>query len=169
MSNPSIGRTIAGRELAVAGDPKRRIIVSLGMPRRVSSEEWQCKVRIDGLDAEPISQWISSVDSLDALLLGVEFIRLSLKRSPRHLVWLGDSTLFTAGGIPRQVPADLGEEFDKRIEKLLEIEEQKFRKFRARILRSYLVEAAQKAGPSHKRASFKPRRRTKIPPRTLGD
>ena len=151
MSNSSIGQTIASRELTIPGDPKRRIIVSLGMPRRVSSEEWQCNARISGLDPEPISEWISSVDSLEALLLGVEFIRLSLKQSQHHFTWLGDSILFTAGGIPRQVPADLGEEFDKRIEKLLEIEEQRFRKFRARILRSYLAEATKKIGPSQKK------------------
>jgi len=132
-------------------------MVSLGVPRQVSSEEWQCNVRIDGLAAEPILETASGVDSLQALLLGVEFLRASLRRSRRRLAWVGDTILCPSGGIPRQVPEDLGEAFDKRIEQLLDREEQRFRKFRAKVLRAYLAESTKKTGSSHN-ASSKPRR-----------
>jgi hypothetical protein len=123
-SHPRVGRIAASRGLTDAKNPRRRIVVALGVPRQVDFMEWECKIHIDGL--EPIAHQTFGVDSMQALLLGVEALRMSLKRSPYRLAWLGDSTFYPAGGIPRQVSGDLGEEFDARIEKLIEREKEPF-------------------------------------------
>lgn len=157
-SKTRIGIVAGSRKLTDANHPRKRIMVAVGLPRQVAPFEWQCKVHIDGLNPEPVFEQVSGMDSLHALLLGVEFLRFSLKRSPRQLAWLGDSLLLTAGGIPRQVPADFGEEFDKRVEQLLAREKRRFREFRARILRAHLAEASKRTTPSRERASSKPRR-----------
>jgi hypothetical protein len=56
---------------------------ALGLPRQVDFMEWECKIHIDGL--ELIVRQAFGVDSMQALLLGVEALRLSLKRSPYRL------------------------------------------------------------------------------------
>jgi hypothetical protein len=112
--------------------------------------------------------YISGVDSMQALLLGVEALRLSLKRSPRRLAWLGDSTFYPNGGLPQQVGGDLGEEFDERIEQLIKREEQPFWEAhlkylgdcRREYLRSRRPEEQEKSTNSGEKPSSKGRRPT---------
>ncbi len=120
--------------------------------------EWQCNVHIDGL--KPILEQVSGVDSMQALLLGVETLRLSLKQSGYRLAWLGDSTFYPAGGIPQQVPADLGEEFDERMEQVIKREARPFWEARLKILRARRLEAREKGTNSGERPSSKQRRRS---------
>lgn len=157
MPKSKIGQTIASRELTDADDPSRRIVVSLGLPRQVHPLEWECGVHIDGL--EPTWERVGGVDSMQALPLAVETLRLSLKRSPYRLAWLGDSTFYPAGGIPRQVPADLGEEFDERMEQLIERERQPYWESRLKIRRARLLEAKKRTNSGQK-PSLKGRRRS---------
>jgi hypothetical protein len=157
MTNTKIGLVIASRELTDARNSKRRIMVSLGMPRRVGSDEWQCRVSIDGLKAKPIVEKVTGVDSLQALQLGLVVLRKSLRRSPFRLAWLGESNLYPAGGIPCQVPGDLGEEFDQLIEQLIERETQRYQKSHAKILRSYYLDALEGRKTSMERASSRHR------------
>ena len=158
MPKSRIGQIVASRELTDADNPSRRIVVSLGLPRQVHPLEWECRVHIDGL--EPASERVGGVDSMQALLLAVETLRLSLKRSPYRLAWLGDSTFYPAGGIPRQVPADLGEEFDERMEQLIERERQPFWESRLKIHRARRLEARKKKTNSVEEPSSKRRRRS---------
>jgi Domain of unknown function (DUF6968) len=125
---------VARRAITEAGAPNRKILVLLGKPRRFSSQEWRCPILIRGLEKDPIADSAPGVDGFQALLLGVECIRWHLKESGRRFAWLGDSELFGAG-IPRQVPTGFGREFDERIERAIERESRRARKFRAPILR----------------------------------
>ena len=140
MSNNKRAQVVASRELTDEKDPKRRIVVSLGMPRQVSPLGWECDVYIDGLGVKPIVDYGYGVDSLMALLQGVEVLRLSLKRSPYRLSWLGNSTLYPNGGLPQQVGGDLGEEFDERIEQLVKREEKPFWNAKLKYLRDRRLE-----------------------------
>jgi len=155
-SHPRIGRIVASRELTDAKNPKRRIVVALGAPRQVDSMEWECKLHIDGL--EPIMHQISGVDSMQALLLGVEALRLSLKRSPYRLARPDDGIPCPAGDIPLQVPSALGEEFAERIERLIDREAPRLLKIRGEMIRSHILQANKTRGGSHERAPSRKRR-----------
>lgn len=135
----NLGRAVARRVLGEAGAPNRRITLSLGIPRRVDQEEWQCPIRIEGLENSPIADSAPGVDSLSALLLGAECIRWHLKQSGRDFSWLGDSELMGTG-IPLQVPIGFGKEFEGRIERAIEREARNTRKSRSKILRRWFIE-----------------------------
>ncbi len=132
-------------------------MVSLGMPRQVGPDEWQCWVCIDGLDAKPIVEKVTGADSLQALQLGLVVLRKSLKRSPYRLAWMGESNLYPAGGIPCQAPINLGEEFDQLIERLIERERQRYQKSHAKLLRGYYQDALEGRKTSVERASSRRR------------
>jgi hypothetical protein len=150
------GRIVAQRVLTDAADPKKESVVTLGMPRRVSPEEWQCPARVEGLKPKPILGVMSGIDALQALLLAVEFLRLQL--SGRRPAWVTDSVLCTAGGIPRQVPANYGEKFDKRVSILIEREKEKASRFRAKILRSWFLQSQEGSTETDERAEKRNRR-----------
>jgi len=159
MSNTESGLIIARREFTDANHPGRQIIVSLGLPKRVSSDEWQCGVRIDGLDARPISKQISGVDSLQALLLALQLLRLSLKHSPCRLARPEFGIPCPTGDIPLQVPTYLGEEFDERIEQLIKREAPRLLAIRGKIINAHILAATKAKTTSHKKAPSRGRRR----------
>ena len=162
------GQIVASRELTCVKAPKRRIEVSLDMPRQVGPVEWQCDIHIDGLGVKPVLDYGVGVDSLQALLMGVEILRLALKQSPHRLAWLGDSDFCSCGGIPQQVGGDLGQEFDERMEQLIEREQWPFfeaklkflRNRRLEYLRSRRLETQEGSTNPGERPSSKRRRRS---------
>ena len=137
---------------------KRRIVVALGMPRRISAREWRCDIHIDG--AEAIPKQVAGVDSLDALMLGVQALRWSLMHSGRKLAWPDTGIPCFSGEIPRQVPTVLGEEFDQRIEQLIDSEAPRLWKLRKKMIRPYLLKAAKTRATSHQTAPTKRPRRS---------
>ena len=157
ISKARVGRVVASSALTDARDPNRRIVVSAGLPRRVSSEEWQCTACIDGLEAKPISKNVSGVDSLQALLLAAQYLRVQLKESHRDLMW-PDGTPCPAGDIPRQVPIFYGEEFVDRVEQLMDREGPRFMERHFKMLRR--LEAEEASTNSGERPSSKRRRRS---------
>lgn len=159
MFNTKFGQVIARRELIDAKDPSRRIIVSLGLPRQVGSGEWQCRVGIDGLTSDPIVKPVSGTDSVQALLLAFQYLRLSLKDSKCRLAWPDNGIPCPAGDIPRQVPTALGEEFAERIEQLIERETPRLLKVRGKMMRSHFQDAA-KTRVSSERTLLRGRRRS---------
>src|SRR5262249_1619566 len=94
------------------------------------------------LGSHRITDSVGGIDSLQALLLGIECLRFHLKQSGVTFTWLGDSVLMTMGGIPRQVPPDLGRESDLRIESAIQREIRRTRKFRAKIHRQWFAEGS---------------------------
>lgn len=138
-----IGRVVARRVLTEVNAPDRKITLSIGMPRRVDREEWRCPIRIEGLKNSIIADSAPGTDSLAALLLAVEGVQWHLKESGRRFAWLGESELWDTG-IPRQVPIGFGEQFEERIERAIDREAEKARKFRAPILRRLFAESEPK-------------------------
>jgi len=137
---------------------KRRIVVALGRPQQIGRREWRCDIRIDGLEA--ILKQVVGVDSLDALLLGVQAIRWSLMHSGRKLAWPDTGVPCFSGDIPRQVPTALGEEFDERLEQLIDSEAPRLLKLRKKMIRPYLVKAARTRATSHQTLSTRGGRRS---------
>ena len=75
-----------------------------------------------------------------ALLLAVACIRRHLKESGIRFAWGGESDLWDTG-IPRQVPIGFGKQFEERIERAIDREAEKARKFRAPILKRLFAES----------------------------
>jgi hypothetical protein len=105
-------------------------------------EVWECSIRIDGLASAPITDSVTGSDSLQALLLGMQCIRWHLMQSGAKFEWLGESLLGgDNGGIPRFPQIGMGQEFDERMDAAIIRETERTRKFRAPIMRRWLVEA----------------------------
>jgi hypothetical protein len=136
----ALGTVVASRTLADAGAPDRKIKLAIGMPRRVSRREWRCPVRIDGLEARSIKDSASGIDAIQALLLSVECIRWHLEQSGRKFAWLGNSQLM-GSGLPKYVPIGFGGEFERRVERAIQREAKRTRKYRSRILRDLFIES----------------------------
>jgi hypothetical protein len=145
MSNAKIGQVIASRELTDAKDPKRRIIVSLGVPRRIDDVRWECPFSIEGLAPAPIRDRSPGGDSLQALLSGAADIRRRLIQSGATFDWDGDSLLGgDSGGIPRFLPLGMGKEFYDRMDAAISREIQRAVKSREKDTRQWraVVQAA---------------------------
>ena len=81
-------------------------------------------------------------DSLQALLGAVEGIRWHLMQSGLTFEWGGDSLLGgDSGAIPRFLRIGMGKEFYEGIEAAIKRETDATRKFRAPIMRRWLIEA----------------------------
>ena len=159
-SRVAIGQVVARRELTDVRGPKRRVVVSVGLPRQVSTDEWQCTASVDGLEARPILKNTHGVDSLQALMLAVELLRKWLKESHCDLVWPDDGTPCPAGDIPHQVPMYFGEEFVDQVEQLTKREGPRFMDNHFKMLRAHVPRATRADATSNERASSKRRRRS---------
>ena len=135
-----IGRVVARRVITEADAVDRKITLSIGMPRRVDRDEWQCAILIEGLKNSTIADSAPGTDSLAALLLAVACIRRHLRESGLRFAWGGESDLWDTG-IPRQVPIGFGKQFEERIERVIDREAEKARKFRAPILKRLFAQA----------------------------
>ena len=123
-----LGRVVARRVLSEKGHPNREIVVSLGMPRpdRHKGGDWECPFLIEGI-GKPKVQKVFGVDSMQALVIAIKGIRVTLETVGRELFWL-DGQIGT--GFPLDVPT-WGREFESRVR--LAIEREEIRIWRAMI------------------------------------
>jgi hypothetical protein len=112
------GTIIATRRLAQASS-KQPVTVELGRPRRRRTGEWACPYRIRGL-VKDRSGLAYGVDSVQALHLALEAIRLDLEPFRAQLTWFRGEPgeLF----LPRYVPYYFGEAFALKLGKLIDEE-----------------------------------------------
>jgi hypothetical protein len=85
MGVPVVERTYSrGR----SHDPA--VTLQIGRPRRVPGRDWACPVRIQETNGKPaVVQPVFGIDSLQALLLALEYARVSLTIPDRKLRFLG--------------------------------------------------------------------------------
>ena len=117
---PRFGAVIAERRLVVRGAAKRRVVVSLGTPRRRRGQtDWECPFRIRGAGLTSL-EYGYGVDSVQALTTALEGIRAVLDRSGQSLSWEG--VLPDDTGFQRFIPISFGTSFSRRLERLLDRE-----------------------------------------------
>jgi hypothetical protein len=119
-----LGRIIARRELTEIGSI-RKVIVSIGTPRRHPKCDWECWFSLEGL-GKPHLQSVGGVDPLQALLLAVEGVRVTLDKTGRRFAWLEDDPDKAGSGIPRYVPTHYGPLAEARINVAIEREAKRF-------------------------------------------
>jgi hypothetical protein len=146
-----IGAVIATTELHEREPSRKRIVVSLGKPRRVGEGDWVCPYRIRGLGANG-AQEAHGFDAVQALVLAIESVRITLERSRRHFSCLGGEQGDT--GFPRYVPTAFGPAFAKRLSRLIDREVERFAR-----LSEKRYSARHSRGPVQKRARSRATRR----------
>ncbi len=120
-----IGTIIGKRDVYLAGNTQKRLTLLLGKPRKVKDDEWVCFFRIKGLGKSPLKR-AYGFDMLQALLLAIEGLRVTLENHDQEFTWAGGE----AGdfGIPRFVPLFFGKEFSDRLNSLIDREVTSFAK-----------------------------------------
>ena len=81
MTDTPLPDVIAERELEVGDDPPRKVMVRVGRPVQQPTGEWACPFQIEGLWSKHTRRAAYGEDSLQALQLGLEMLRITI-RSP---------------------------------------------------------------------------------------
>ena len=112
---------IATRHLART-DTGAVVTVQLGRPRGRRTGEFECPYRVRGLGRVKIGRALGE-DTVQALQLAFEAVRLELEPHAAILTWYGE---LGETGFPQFVPYTLGVRFRKRLEAIVnrEIEQQ---------------------------------------------
>jgi uncharacterized protein DUF6968 len=105
---------IATRHLART-DTGAAVTVQLGHPRRRRTGEFECPYRVRGLGRAKIGRALGE-DSVQALQLAFEAVRLELEPHAAILTWYG---ALGETGFPQYVPYTVGGRFRKRLEAMV--------------------------------------------------
>jgi hypothetical protein len=84
-SNRKLGSVVASRTLTEDGQRGNRIEIVLGAPRRLGTD-WECSFSIRGLGDGSV-QAIAGSDSLQALQLAIQALRVRLEETGRRFLW----------------------------------------------------------------------------------
>jgi hypothetical protein len=115
-----LGRVVAHRALSEKGFPQRKIVVSIGLPRRDQEPggDWECPFLIEGFGKSKV-QKAFGVDSVQALILAIQGIRVNLEQTGRDLFWLDPQN---GADFPLNVPTTWGKQFVERVRLAIERE-----------------------------------------------
>lgn len=114
-----IANPIAKRELTVADNPDRAVLISIGCPAPDPdpSGDWTCSYHVEGiLDSGP--HVVHGADSLQALLIALEGVRKKLDASGLVLVWNDEEPGNFC--IPRMIPYQFGGQLSRDIERYMD-------------------------------------------------
>ena len=113
------------------GVARRKIVVSIGLPRPdplSKHGDWECAFLIQGVGKSKVQKTFG-VDSLQALMMAIEGVRVGLEQTGRRFFWL-DPEIGT--DIPLSVPTIWGKQLVERVR--LAIERETVRAWRTRIM-----------------------------------
>jgi len=120
VTKPKIGTVIGERRLEFRNAPRKKLVVTLGKPRRTKDrQDWECPFRIKGADMTRL-EFGYGVDALQALTSALEGIRVVLDEIGSPLAWSG--VLPDHTGFPRPIPIGAGPELTARLERLVDRE-----------------------------------------------
>lgn len=132
------GEVIARRRLAIAGSPRRAVMVSLGQPRRIrGTSDWECPFRISG-DGIRLFDYGYGVDAMQALITALGGIRFRLDSAGRSFTFLGSEYL----GFDRSIPFWGDTAATRRLERLVDREVLRYVR---ELKRNHEVRSRQKA------------------------
>ena len=129
---------VAERSLRTADAAVRSVQIRLGMPRPSPKGDWECPYQIVGLGRSR-PQLAYGLDGIQALLMALEALRVTIEESGKRLTWQGGES--GDNGLPRVVPTFFGLSFAHRVSKLIDQEIERFsrRQVRKRAQRSDAV------------------------------
>ncbi len=118
-----LGTVIATRTLKISKTGKK-VLVKIGQPRR-GKKCWFCPCKIAGIK-NGFTTYIYGEDAIQALMLALEFVRIVLEGSREKVTWADFDDGFT--GFPRYVNYSFGMDLYKRLNQMLDKEEERFHK-----------------------------------------
>lgn len=119
-----IGVVVASRVITLRNSRAQKITISIGRPRRSLPSSWQCSYLIKGMGA-PIIGRAGGVDALQALLMAIEGVRVTLERTGHRFVWLDPENGL---GIPFLVPLVHGKSVEDRVREVIDQARAEFEK-----------------------------------------
>src|SRR5262245_36978793 len=96
-----VGTVIGVRHLVFRDEPRKKLVVTMGKPRKVAAHDWRCPFRITG-SGVPRLEFGRGVDALQALTDALEGIRVRLGEIGKPLAWSG--VLPDHTGFQRMIP-----------------------------------------------------------------
>jgi len=118
-SKRKLGSVVVSRTLTEDGKPANRVEIVLGTPRRLGSD-WECPFSIQGLEGGSV-RTITGSDSLQALQLAIQALRVRLDETGRKFLWSPCDPAFGSGIAP-ELPLGLGAASEDRIRRFIERE-----------------------------------------------
>jgi hypothetical protein len=119
-----MGRPIARRTYRRSDRARSRVVLELGMPRKVPGWDWGCPVRITGIDWHPNQpRPILGIDALQTLELAMQYARATLMAVKPPLLWLDSDADI---GLSRTVPSYLPTVSLARIDSVILRESKRF-------------------------------------------
>ena len=125
QEKPKLRRVIARRELNEVGGTFRQVVVSFEEPWEDSRGNWECRALIEGLGNPQIVP-SGGADSLQALLIAVEGVRVALDKTGSRFTWLETDPNKASSGIPRYIPTHQGPIFEARVNVAIERENKRY-------------------------------------------
>lgn len=120
VTKPKVGSVIGVRRLLYRDAPTKKLVVTLGKPRRSKGrQEWECPFRIKGPGVARL-EFGYGVDALQALTTALEGIRAMLDEIGKPLAWSG--VLPDHTGFQRMIPIAAGPVISSRLERLVDRE-----------------------------------------------
>ena len=120
VTKPRLGNVIGERRLVFRDAPGKKLVVTLGKPRRMKGHpDWECPFRIKGFRVARL-EFGYGVDALQALTTALEGIRSILDEIGKPLAWSGVFADHT--GFQRMIPIAAGPELSMRLERLVDRE-----------------------------------------------
>jgi hypothetical protein len=77
---------VAGRRIVKRFSTEEEVSITLGIPKEVGRDRWECLLEIKGLEKAHRHR-VTGGDSLQALLLAIEEARRKLEEDGDHFVW----------------------------------------------------------------------------------
>jgi hypothetical protein len=120
VSKSTVGKVIGERRLVFRDAPRKKLVVTLGTPRRMKDhQDWECPFRIKGSGVTRL-EFGYGVDALQALTTALEGIRAVLDEIGEPLAWSG--VLPDHTGFQRMLPLLPGADLSDRLERLVDRE-----------------------------------------------
>jgi hypothetical protein len=120
VSKSTVGKPIGERLLIFRDAPRKKLVVTLGTPRRVKGQQdWECPFRIKGPGVNRL-EFGYGVDALQALTTALEGIRAVLDEIGKPLAWSG--VLPDHTGFQRMIPFAAGADISARLDRSLDRE-----------------------------------------------
>lgn len=120
VTKPKVGNVIGERRLVFRDAPRKKLVVTLGKPRRMKNhQDWECPFRIKGSGVARL-EFGYGVDALQALTTALEGIRSMLDETGKPLAWSG--VLPDHTGFQRMIPIAAGPEIAARLERMVDRE-----------------------------------------------
>ena len=120
VTKSTVGKPIGERVLVFRDAPRKKLVVTLGTPRKVKgAPDWECPFIIAGSGVNRL-EFGYGVDALQALTTALEGIRAVLDEVGQPLAWSG--VLPDHTGFQRMIPFSAGADISARLDRSLERE-----------------------------------------------